>query len=134
MTDTQELHSLSYEELKEQCRILGIAIKGNAESLREKLRAALDGDPAEDAVEAPVEAPAKVDRKKDWITIQIAEKEGDNQPVFVGHNGKAYFIRRGEPVQVPKHVVSVLKDAMQMHRTNDGEWKRVPSYPFQILS
>lgn len=130
---TDNLHALSYEELKEQARILGVPVKGNTETLRSNIQAALNGDVPEVVAESKPVAKEE-SPKRNWITIQIAEKEGDNQPVFVGHNGRAYYIRRGEPVEVPPHVVDVLKHANQQVRSNNGEWKTVPSYPFQILS
>ena len=91
------LYNLTMDELKEQARILGIAIRGNpsADTLREKIRKAVNIEPAESSKPADVD---DSDRKKDWITIVIAEDENDQQPVYVGVNGKSYFIRRGEPV------------------------------------
>ena len=45
------LYNLSLDELKEQARILGIAIRGNpsADTLREKIRNAVNIEPAADA-------------------------------------------------------------------------------------
>jgi hypothetical protein len=129
------LYNLSIDQLKEQARILGIVIKGNpsADALRERIRSAIEVEPSEDKkASAKKEDP---DRKKGWVTIVIAEDEQDQQPAFVGINGKSYRIRRGEPVAVPPEVVSVLKDAMQViTNTKTGEQKRVPTYPFRVES
>jgi hypothetical protein len=127
------LYNLSLEELKEQARILGIVIKGNpsADTLRERIRKAVVVEPAADA-QPEVEEP---DRKSGWPTIVIAEDENDQQPVFVGVNGKNYWIRRGEPVAVPPEVVNALSDAKQVvWNGKDGVSKSIPSYPFRIES
>tara|TARA_B100001057_G_scaffold151071_1_gene151003 strand:+ start:3331 stop:3732 length:402 start_codon:yes stop_codon:yes gene_type:complete len=126
------LYNLSLDELKEQARILGIVIRGNpsADTLRERIRNAVNIEPAES--EKPVDVDDS-DRKKDWITIVIAEDENNQQPVYVGVNGKSYYIRRGEPVAVPPEVVGVLSDAKQVVTNGkDGTTKTIPSYPFQI--
>ena len=126
------LYNLSLDELKEQARILGIVIRGNpsADTLRERIRNAVNIEPAES--EKPVDVDDS-DRKKDWITIVIAEDESNQQPVYVGVNGKSYYIRRGEPVAVPPEVVGVLSDAKQVViNGKDGTSKTIPSYPFQI--
>tara|TARA_B100002019_G_C21117797_1_gene521761 strand:- start:10 stop:411 length:402 start_codon:yes stop_codon:yes gene_type:complete len=126
------LYNLSIDELKEQARILGIAIRGNpsADTLREKIRQAVNIEPAESSKPADVD---DSDRKKDWITIVISEDENDQQPVYVGVNGKSYFIRRGEPVAVPPEVVGVLSDAKQTVPTGkDGAFKTIQTYPFSI--
>lgn len=126
------LYNLSVEELKEQARILGIAIRGNpsADTLREKIRQAVNIEPAEG--DKPI-AEEDLDRKKDWITIVIAEDENDQHPVFVGVNGKNYWIRRGEPVPVPPEVVTVLEDAIQVGMDAKGKITSRPTYPFNIV-
>lgn len=122
------LYNLSTEELRNQARILGVSLKGNPsdDTVRGKIREALGEEKKE---------PEPTKKNRDgWITIIIAEDESDQQPAFVGVNGKAYYIRRGEPVAVPEAVVEVLEHAMQV-KTNPktGEQKRVPTYPFSIV-
>ena len=126
------LYNLSLEELKEQARILGIAIRGNpsADTLREKIREAVNIEPAADA--KPI-AEEDLNRKKDWITVVIAEDENDQHPVFVGVNGKNYWIRRGEPVPVPPEVITVLQDAIQVGMDSKGKTTTKPTYPFSIV-
>ncbi|NCF34757.1 MAG: hypothetical protein GWP50_14455 [Proteobacteria bacterium] len=127
------LYNLSLEELKEQARILGIVIKGNpsADTLRERIRRAVVVEPAADT-KSEVEEP---ERRSGWPTIVISEDENDQQPVFVGVNGKNYWIRRGEPVAVPPEVVNALTDAKQVvWNGKDGVSKTIPSYPFRIES
>lgn len=128
------LYNLSMDQLKEQARILGIVIKGNpsADTLRERIRKAVEIEPPADTKQAAAEPP---ERKKDWVTIVISEDEQDQQPAFVGVQGKSYRIRRGEPVAVPPEVVAVLKNAMQLIvNPKDGSTKKVPTYPFRIES
>lgn len=126
------LYNLTLDELKEQARILGIQVRGNpsADTLREKIKQAVNIEPAADAKPAAAES---VDRKKGWKTVVIAEDEQDQQPVFVGINGKNYWIRRGEPVQVPPEVITVLSDAQQVvWNSKDGTSKTIPTYPFRV--
>ena len=128
------LYNLSLEELKEQARILGIAIRGNpsTDTLLEKIKNAVNIEPAADAKSAATE---DIDRKKGWKTIVIAEDESDQQPVFVGVNGKSYWIRRGEPVPVPPEVIEVLNNAKQVvWNPKDGTSKNIPTYPFRVES
>ena len=77
------LYNLSLEELKEQARILGIAIRGNpsADTLREKIREAVNIEPAADA--KPV-AEEDLNRKKDWITVVIAGMKTISTPYLLG--------------------------------------------------
>lgn len=126
--DNINLYNLSSEDLREQARILGISLKGNPndDTIRKKIM--------EETGDAPKEPePVKGKDRADWVTIVIAEDETDQQPAFVGINGKAYWIRRGEPVAVPPSVVEVLKHAKQV-KTNPktGERKFVPTYPFSV--
>ena len=124
------LNNMTLTELREQCRILGISDKGGAKALREAISSALSGDAPE---AAPIEEEVADPRKKDWITILIAESDEDRQPVFVGHNGHAYRIKRGEPVEVPPPVVEILNNAKKTVLMQGGKQKQVPSYPFQIV-
>ena len=59
------LYNLSLDELKEQARILGIVIRGNpsADTLRERIRSAVNIEPAESEKPKDVD---DSDRKKDW--------------------------------------------------------------------
>lgn len=128
------LYNLSLDELKEQARILGIVIKGNpsADTLRDRIRQAVEIEPSEEVKKAASKRDDNPDRKKDWVTIVISEDEEDQQPAFVGIQGKSYRIRRGEPVAVPPEVVTVLKNANQVVMDRKGRLKTVPTYPFRI--
>lgn len=133
MSDTN-LYNLTIDELKEQARILGIQVRGNpsADTLRDKIRQAVNIEPAESK---KPEAKEDVDRKKGWKKIVIAEDENDTRPVFVGINGKNFWIRRGEPVLVPPEVITVLKDAIQVvWNGKEGTSKEIPTYPYQVVS
>ena len=128
------LYNLSLDELKEQARILGIVVRGNVsiDTLRTKIKAAVEIEPTAAESNKPQE---DLGRKKDWVTIVIAEDENDTQPAFVGVNGKSYRIRRGEPVAVPPEVVAVLNDAQQLvHNPKTGQSIAIPTYPFRVES
>jgi len=128
------LYNLSHDELKEQARILGIVVRGNVsiDTLRTKIKAAVEIEPTAAEASKPQE---DLGRKKDWVTIVIAEDEADTQPAFVGVNGRSYRIRRGEPVAVPPEVVAVLNDAQQLvHNPKTGQSKKIPTYPFRVES
>lgn len=127
MSEEINLYNLTLAELKEQARILGIDIKGSITSdvLRKKIQDLVSGEKVVEDVQ--------LEAKSGWKTIVIAESDRDQQPVFVGVNGKNYRIRRGEPVLVPPEVVSVLKDANQVViNPKDGSKRTVPSYPFRV--
>lgn len=129
MSDSENLYNLNLDELKEQARILGIDVKGNLGigRLRELIKEAI-GAKNEEEEKSPV-----LDRKKNWVTIVISEDEKDQQPAFVGVNGKSYWIRRGEPVAVPPEVVEALRYAQQVITDpKDGSQKKVPTYPFYV--
>ncbi len=128
------LYNLSMGELQEQARILGIVVRGNVsiDTLRTKIKAAVEIQPT--AAEASRQD-EDLGRKKDWVTIVIAEDEQDTQPAFVGVNGRSYRIRRGEPVAVPPEVVAVLNDAQQVVvNAKTGQSKKIPTYPFRVES
>jgi len=129
MSDSENLYNLNLDELKEQARILGVDVKGNLGigRLRELIKEAI-GAKNEEEEKSPV-----LDRKKNWVTIVISEDEKDQQPAFVGVNGKSYWIRRGEPVAVPPEVVEALRYAQQVITDpKDGSQKKVPTYPFYV--
>lgn len=132
------LYNMSISQLKEQARIMGIQIKGNpsADTLRARIKEAVEIEPSDEEKERlSKKADANPDRKAGWVTIVISEDEKDQQPAFVGVNGKSYRIRRGEPVAVPPEVVNVLKDAQQViTNPTTGDVKRIQTYPYRIES
>lgn len=108
---------------------MGLELKGNpsADTVRNKILEAMG--------EAPKEAAKPV--AKNTTRITISEDPTNNQPVYVGHNGKSYRIRRGEPVDIPTELVEVLRNAVQQvpKLDRDGRiegWKAVQAYPFQV--
>lgn len=53
--------------------------------------------------------------KKRTITIHTTDSPDGSEPVFVGLNGYGYYIKRGEPVEVPEEVVEILQNAKTDH-------------------
>jgi len=125
------LYNLNLDELKEQARILGIVIKGNpsADTLRDRIRKAVNIEPAEPQ---DVAGDEDADRKAGWVKVFINEDESDQHPVFVGVNGKYYWIRRGENVLVPPEVANVLGDGKQVITDVNGKTTTKHSYPFSL--
>lgn len=145
-----EVDTLSFDELKEQADVLGVKYAGNIgeSTLREKLKVTLGEIPAtEAAAEAPATpaAPAtneaaaaetapEATAAPKRVKIVIDENETDQQPVFVGLNGRSYVIKRGEEVSVPPGVVDILTNAtMKKYNSKTMEARMVPRYPFRVV-
>lgn len=129
----QEIYALSGEELRTQAKVLEISLKGNPGDalIHERMIEAL-GLSEEPSNKPPVTA---INLSKKTVTIMIATKEDDDQPVAVGLNGKVYRMVRGEEVEVPTGVVDILNNAKQMIRDRKtGKDREVLAYPFQIVS
>jgi hypothetical protein len=81
-------------------------------------------------------APPKPERVK----IIISESDGDDgqADVFLSVNGKAYTIKRGFEVDVPREVLEVLDHAIttkmiQNPTTFEMSYKNVPRFPYQVI-
>jgi hypothetical protein len=129
----QEIYALSGEELRTQAKVLEISLKGNPGDalIHERMIEAL-GLSEEPSNKPQVTA---INLSKKTVTIMIATKEDDDQPVAVGLNGKVYRMVRGEEVEVPTGVVDILNNAKQMIRDRKtGKDREVLAYPFQIVA
>jgi len=94
----------------------------------------------EDAAEAEVKKPApkkaapkkRASRQtKPKNTVRIQLEENDDIPptgLYVGHNGKGYLIEVGKPVDVPKHIVEILDNAVMSSPTIDPGSRQVVGY------
>lgn len=136
----EEIKALSGEELRTQAKVLEISLKGNPgdQLIQERMIEALglsnnsshentsNQEPASNKPEAS---------KPEMVTIVIATKEDEDQPVPVGLNGKVYRMVRGEEVTVPVGVVDILNNAKQLVRDRKtGKDREVLAYPFQIIN
>jgi len=81
-------------------------------------------------------------QKEKRVKIIIQQSDTDGQDVFVGVNGRPYLIQRGEEVEVPEHIVEVLRNAKRtVHTTvvdrqtgeTSLESREVLAYPFSIV-
>lgn len=70
------------------------------------------------------EAKVKAEEAKEK-TVQVRlprAREGDEREVFVGVNGRAWRIKKGETVEVPECVAEVLRNSeMAMERADEYE-------------
>lgn len=58
------------------------------------------------------EVKGKAGGEKDTVKFRLFKDSGKYQDdVFVGVNGKAYIVKRGVDVELPRSVYNVLKDA-----------------------
>ncbi|MCQ2220073.1 MAG: hypothetical protein MJZ12_01695 [Prevotella sp.] len=51
------------------------------------------------------------EKKIETVTITIPYIEGKGETEYVNDNGKAYLIRKGEPVDVPVSVAEILEQS-----------------------
>lgn len=97
----------------------------------------------EGLVEAPL--PEKTDNKKQqpWVQVIFHNLREDDPPyVFVGHNGKAFYLPKEKPLWLPEYIInSCIKDAVELH-TNvkllpNGQKEIVPRkvqrFPYSLL-
>lgn len=88
-----------------------------------------------------VKITSAVGKKTGYITINIAKSTlpGGNEPVFVGYQGKGFYIPRGMDISVPKPVEHILGNAKQNIVTQDPETserleEEVLTAPYRIVS
>lgn len=76
-------------------------------------------------------------------TVKIILEENDDIPptgLFIGVNGKGYLIRAGEPVDVPRHVLEVLDNAVMSSPSVDPATRQVIGhrdrmrYPYRVVN
>jgi hypothetical protein len=115
------------EDLRKQAQNFGLDIEEgeSQESIKKKLAAA-------GVSTSPV---PKAKPKKGFMRILIHEQQDEPSKVFVAVQGKAFLIKRGEPVDVPHYVVHALQNAKGLSISMpDGKMIKQPfqRYPFQF--
>ena len=114
--DKPALLALANEEMG-----LGLPNRTNKDDIVEAIMAAQNGEepPAasdesgemSDVEKQAAAATSKSERVR--LTVHADGGPDGDEPVKVGINGKMYLIKRDKPVDVPRSVVGVLKDAVQ---------------------
>jgi hypothetical protein len=64
-------------------------------------------------------------------TVRIILEENETIPptgLYVGHNGRGYLIRAGEPVDVPEHIIEILDHAVMEGPVVDSRSSKVIGY------
>jgi hypothetical protein len=58
----------------------------------------------------------KTMRKKGYVKVRFHNTQDNDVPyLFIGHNGKAFYIPKEEDIWIPKYLLSsVIKDAIEM--------------------
>lgn len=154
---TVKLAEASTAQIREYATIsMGLEIHGNAGKnaiLAKMQEAGFDRDEiqvwpshdqkAEKAKQSTAELAHEDETGRKFYRVLIAEqdKPGGAEPVAVSVNGKAMFIPRGEPVNVPAEYFEVLQNAVEfIYPEFDGSDlgglkapRKVQSYPFSVL-
>lgn len=92
-----------------------------------------------------IEPDIKVKKAKPLVpnTVKIVLEENDDIPptgLFLGHNGKGYIIKPGEPVDIPQHLIDILDHAVMSSPQMDPSTKQVIGYrermryPYRIVN
>jgi hypothetical protein len=94
-----------------------------------------------EGVEGEVE---KLDPNKDLVKVRFHNMLPTDPPyIFVGHNGRSYYIPKEEDIWVPRFLLdSVIKDAIEIHsdmqKRPDGKIihipKKIQRFPYTVVN
>lgn len=136
------LDAMDLAELKKQADILGVTYAGNIgeDTLRKKIsevlgQTATDGEGQPDLSAPEPTANKKKDPNLERVTIIIHESESDKHPVFVGFNGRPFYMKRNEEVTVPQGVLNILDNAKtKVYNPKDTDkFRMVQRFPYEIV-
>lgn len=86
----------------------------------------------------------EVDKKVEMVKVRFHNVRDNEAPyIFLGHNGKAYYVPKDEDIYIPKFLLdSCVKDAVEIHSEiqtrSDGKIIHVPKqvqrFPYTIIT
>lgn len=147
LTKKSDVEQLQGTALREAADDLGVSYSDNTQdkTIRKKIMEMLGiADNVEEGGQQD-DSPAETQTKRPFsekVKINITRDKDDKQPVPVAVNGRVFRIARGVDVEVPKEVLSVLDDAIQviMELEEDSQGKEhlvakeVPAYNYRLVS
>ncbi len=118
---------------------LRLTLNMNEDTMRDKIYARckeLNIDPPVKAVQTRHDKAKKLTNTV-LINIPKSERNGGNEPVFVGVQGTGYLIPRGMDVEVSPAIVEVLKNGITDNISQDEEGELVhdetPTIPYSVI-
>lgn len=133
---------LDNDALTAACKEAGVEcdLKNRKETIN-KLRAA-KGELVETNA-AGEETPQGQFNRKDFVIVIFHNKDEQDLPfVYIGVNGKSWYIPKEQEVMIPKYLLNVINDAVEVKfiqkKAPDGrpylEEKRVHRFPYTVVT
>lgn len=136
MSEKVNYFKLTSDELQALCKETGVEYSTNRKEMINKIRAAKGElvEPEEDK---------KGMRKEDFVVVIFHNKDEQDLPfLYVGVNGKSWYIPKEKEVLIPKYILGVINDAVEVKfiqkKAQDGrpymEEKKVHRFPYTIVT